>query len=518
MNAPLSPHWADVAALKLIKTKGDKESYVLASGITPSGLVHVGNFRETITVDLVARALKALGKKVTFLYSWDNFDTFRKVPKNLPDPEAFKEHLGKPIARIPDPWGQAESYAKGRMDLFEKELVVMGIKPQFRYQESLYKSGLYGEHIRHILENVDKIKNVLNQYRTEPLAEGWLPTATYCGRCSKDDMKEDRYLGEWSYTYHCQSCDFQETVDLRTTQNMKLVWRVDWPMRWHHEGVDFEPGGKDHSSQGGSFDTAKDIIRAVWGEEPPSYLQYDFVMIKGGAGKMSSSSGELFTLSQVLEVYEPQVIRWIFSNQRPNHDFALAFDEDVIKIYDEFDRAEKLAFTPGANPMAKRTYELSRVDDSQPLSTCPERAGFRVLCNRLQICHNHIDRTFERYYSHSDRTLFTERARRAVFWLTHYAPEEFCYGLQKEKQVISLEPKDKEALSLFRDLMKNLDLETISTKDLNETIWDRVINPSQIDSGVFFSLVYRHLIGRNQGPRLPGFLKEIGKEKILELI
>src|SRR3954463_15736940 len=111
---PLSPHWADIAALRVVNARPAKEQYVVASGITPSGMVHVGNFREVITVDLVARALRSLGKQVRFIYSWDNFDTFRKVPKNLPDPKAFIPYLWQPIARIPDPWGRESSYAQGR--------------------------------------------------------------------------------------------------------------------------------------------------------------------------------------------------------------------------------------------------------------------------------------------------------------------------------------------------------------------------------------------------------------------
>ena len=83
MQAP-SPHWADQAAQRVIKQRGDKPKYTVASGITPSGVVHIGNFREVITVDLIARSLRRLGKEVRFIYSWDDFDTFRKVPANLP--------------------------------------------------------------------------------------------------------------------------------------------------------------------------------------------------------------------------------------------------------------------------------------------------------------------------------------------------------------------------------------------------------------------------------------------------
>ena len=54
-------HWADQMAARIIKERGDLPLYTCASGITPSGTVHIGNFREIITVDLVVRALRARG-------------------------------------------------------------------------------------------------------------------------------------------------------------------------------------------------------------------------------------------------------------------------------------------------------------------------------------------------------------------------------------------------------------------------------------------------------------------------
>ena len=80
-------HWADIYADRIIREKGDKEVYTCASGITPSGTVHIGNFREIISVELVVRALRARGKNVRFIYSWDDYDVFRKVPKNMPEQE-----------------------------------------------------------------------------------------------------------------------------------------------------------------------------------------------------------------------------------------------------------------------------------------------------------------------------------------------------------------------------------------------------------------------------------------------
>ncbi|MCX6130470.1 MAG: lysine--tRNA ligase [Proteobacteria bacterium] len=260
---PLTPHWADQAAARVAAACGDKDFYTVASGITPSGTVHIGNFREVITVDLVARALRSLGKKVRFIYSWDDFDTLRKVPKNLPNQDMLTENLRRSISRVPDPYGQDKSYAAHNIRVFEEELRAVGIAPEFLYQSERYGSGLYAEQIKVALEQRATIREILNGFRTEPLAEDWLPTTIYCSQCQRDQMDYERYPGGYDYSYKCGSCGHEETVDIRKTADLKLNWRSDWPMRWAFESVDFEPGGKDHSSDGGSFDTGKRIVKAL---------------------------------------------------------------------------------------------------------------------------------------------------------------------------------------------------------------------------------------------------------------
>ncbi|MGL6103209.1 MAG: hypothetical protein ACRC00_08600, partial [Exiguobacterium acetylicum] len=39
-------HWAEHTARTIIERQPDKETYVCAAGISPSGPVHIGNFRE----------------------------------------------------------------------------------------------------------------------------------------------------------------------------------------------------------------------------------------------------------------------------------------------------------------------------------------------------------------------------------------------------------------------------------------------------------------------------------------
>jgi lysyl-tRNA synthetase class 1 len=524
---PKTPHWADQTAAKLIRERGDRAEYTVASGITPSGTVHIGNFREVITVDLVARALADLGKKVRFIYSWDDFDTFRKVPKNFPKQEELKKELRKPISRILDPFGEEKSYARHNEVGFETELKSIGISPEYLYQNERYGAGMYAEQIRFVLERKDDVRKILDQYRTEPLPTDWMPTSIFCESCDKDELKFERYDGEWDYSYECASCGHKATTDIRKTKNLKLLWRCDWPMRWNFEKVDFEPGGKDHSSEGGSYDTCSKIVEALWKRPPPVYLQYDFVSIKGRGGKMSSSSGELISLTDAYKVYTPQMIRWIFANQRPNHDFSLAFDEDVIKTFDEFDRVEAEALNTanqgGKWPIIRRCYEFSLLEFGKIPATPPYRPPFRALCNRLQICDGDGARVLEHFYKDEvktadDRVNFLERCEKAWNWLSEFAPAEFCYRINSVKVEGALEPSQKKAIDLLHQLVKTTDLAAIDPTALNQKIYDDVIHPSACDSKAFFQAVYQRLISRDQGPRLPAFLKEIGQKRLLELL
>ena len=269
-------HWADIYADKIIREKGDKELYTCASGITPSGTVHIGNFREIISVELVVRALRAKGKNVRFIYSWDDYDVFRKVPKNMPQPELLETYLRKPITLVPDTTGQAENYArKNELDV-ERILPSVGVRPEYLYQAERYRSSMYAEGIKTALEHKEEIKAVLNEYRTQPLGDDWWPVSVFSSFTDKDTTTILAWDGEYGLTYRDDSTGQEETIDLRTTPYAKLPWRIDWPMRWAREGVDFEPAGKDHHSEGGSFDTSKKIVKFFGGEAPVSF-QFDFI-------------------------------------------------------------------------------------------------------------------------------------------------------------------------------------------------------------------------------------------------
>lgn len=528
MAKPTALHWSDITAERLIKQKGDKDDFVLASGITPSGVVHFGNFREVITVDLVARALRAKGKNVRFIFSWDDYDTFRKVPANLPKQDLLEEYLFQPIVDTPDPHEQAESYAAFHEENFEAQLDKVGVKVEPIYQAKKYRNGDYADQMIFVLKNRDKIKAILDEHRTQPLPEQWQPVSIYCPKYKTDRVQNVQFDGQETLTYEHMDHDYKGEVNVRSSGHVKLPWRVDWPMRWAFEKVDFEPGGKDHSSEGGSFTTAKEIVK-LFEAEAPIYLQYDFVSVKGAGGKMSSSKGNLITVNDVLKVYSPEMVRWIFASYKTNVDFAVSFDLDVIKTYEDFDRQERLAHdvdqgNAKKQAMAKRVFQLSQLDENHTElnpDNIPFRPSVRHLCNLLQINEGDIKATRKAYgnqiKNEKDEQAFEERSKCALYWLENYAPEDFKFRVNAQAPEIEKSPAQSAFLSDFRKALETSWESFETDKALHEKMYE-IIHAHELPPAEVFTMLYQLLISKEKGPKLAGFIRTIGKEKTLKLI
>lgn len=519
-NQSKSVHWADIYADKIVREKGEKEVYTCASGITPSGTVHIGNFREMISVDLVVRALRDKGKQVRFIYSWDDYDVFRKVPKNMKDPELLATFLRKPITSVPDTNGNWDNYAMANEKAVEALLPVVGIVPEYLHQASRYQDGTYARGMKRALERKEEIKEILNAFRSEPLGDDWFPVSVFSGFTGKDTTTVLSWDGDWKITYKDDETGQEETVDLRETKIAKLPWRIDWPMRWAHEGVDFEPAGKDHHSEGGSFDTSKDIVRLFDGTPPVSF-QYDFISIKGRGGKISSSSGEVVSLPDVLEVYTPEVTRYLFAGTRPNTEFSISFDLDVLKIYEDYDSCERIYFgitevNEKRKIKEKRIYELSQVDGIPPCASY--QIPFRHLCNLLQVHEGDaaalITSLGDVLPEQEER--LTQRCICAYRWITTFSPEDFRWNLSREgEELITLNETQYKAIHELTDAVKRLD--DFTEKEFSEEIY-RIAHLYEIHPPEFFAVCYQILIHKEKGPKLAGFIKTIGKEKVLPIL
>ena len=526
---PYYSHWADQAAARTAAANPDAEIFVVAAGITPSGVVHIGNFREVMTVDLVARALRDRGLPTRFIYSWDDFDVFRKVPAGMPAQEMLRENLRRSVADVPDPHGRAESYASHNIAQFEESLTRLGIRPEFIRQSRRYRAGDYAAGIRRALECRDVIRALLDQHRTEPLPEDWLPLAGFCDACGRDDL-DFAWDGDFGVEVECRLCQHRAQLDLRRGGNLKLPWRVDWPMRWVEEGVLFEPGGKDHSSAGGSYDTASQIVTRVYGGQAPQYVAYDFVRVKGRGGKISSSSGGAITVTDCLEIYEPEMLRWIFASVRPSTEFQISFDLDVIKLYEDYDRLRRLAHSPDdggkgdkKRRTARRTLQLSsidhrRIEGGDPLPFVP---SFRGLTMVLQAFDGDLASSLEHYQNRGEirddeeRRLSGERARCAWSWVERYAPDDFRFRIRRQPAATRLEGDPRRVIGrLVKILEESPDIDEDALIPHLKTICDG----TSLTPTTFFPYAYDLLIDRPKGPKLTTLIGTMGVARALPLL
>jgi len=518
-------HWADIIAEKIIRERGKKSKYVCAAGITPSGTIHIGNFREIITVDLVCRALKDKKKKFRFIYSWDDYDRLRKIPKNMPKQDILKKHLGKPIVDTPDTFGCHKSYAEHMEKEVEETLPFTGINPEFIYQNKKYRNCEYSDMIKDVMNKREIILDVLNKYRKEPLPKNWFPLSVFCEKCGTDNTRVLDYDKEYTISYECD-CGFSDKIDFRKKGIVKLPWRVDWPARQNYEKVDFEPAGKEHYAQpGGSRITSNELFEELYKKDHPIDLKYDFITVKGEGGKMSSSLGNVITLKDCLEIYEPEIIRYLFASTKPNKEFFISFTLDVLKVYEDYDKTERIYFDEDLIENKKkylkelRIYELSQVKDIQ--KKLPLQPSFRHLTNLVQIHEGDIKKVIEEYKtfikSDFDRKKVETRARCAWNWINKYAPEDMKFKVHDKISKEIKEKLSKEQKEAIKILINKLEKNKYDEGTLFEEFYN-ICQELKIDNKIFFKGVYLALIGKERGPKLAGFILTIGTKDVISLL
>lgn len=525
-------HWGDLIADVVLERFPDKEVYTCAAGISPSGTVHFGNFRDVVTAYIVADALHRRGKKTRFIYSWDNYDRMRKVPANVP--EAFKEHIGKPLDTIPDPTGESASYAKHWEAPFETAMKELKIDLEYRYEHDLYTSGLYKDAVIEAMQKREVIARILFSEMTEKAKEekgiteeaymaNFYPIAVYSRFTGKDSTKIISYDGDAGVTYKCMETGKEDTIDLRKDFCVKLVWKADWPMRWRHEGVVFEPGGPDHAAEGSSYDSSSQIAKAVFSIEPPVFAAYQFVGIQGMGTKMSGSKGNAISPLDLLQIYEPYMLKWLYMRRTPNQAFQLSFDTEVYRLYDESDREIEKWKKGELPPYEERSIAVSLGDEEAYTNPIP----FKQAVALGQILSWDADRVVamtETLGTPYDERSIRTRLVKAKAWLFTYNKDE-AISLLETNNTLYWNTMDDTAKAQIATLVAGLkekpdmsiaDIETfVYAIPKDESLSQKENAPLQ---RAFFKHVYMLLIGKDTGPRLSTFLSALPRDTVLSLL
>ncbi|MBY0011371.1 lysine--tRNA ligase [Paenibacillus typhae] len=516
-------HWAKKIANDLISNHPDRQTFVCASGISPSGQVHIGNFREIVTTYFVTQALQRAGKDVRFIFSWDDFDRFRKVPAQLDS--SYEQYIGLPYTKVPCPCGGHTSYAEHYEQEFEQALSAFGITPEFIYQSREYQSGRYNQSILHALRSRGEIYDILMMFKTSKATEeeraGFYPIQVYCERCGKDTTCVHAFDGESEDIIYSCKCGCYNTLHVPQASNIKLHWKIDWPMRWGMEEVVFEPGGRDHSSETGSYNVAKVIAEKIFGNQPPYYVPYEFISIKGSQAKMSSSSGRGYTPDDLLKVYGPEPILFMFAKYQPDAAFSIGLDEDVLRNYTEFERFRK-AYAAGQleSEDIRAALELALRNPADS-----ELPGFSQIAALLPLI-NWDSGLLQRLLNQDgvqavEEALFRQTAERAEHWIRHYAPHKLVTVNSSPDRVLyqSLEAAEQERVIAFCGLLRSgFSSESEFMQQVYAICHDADKKTMRSNQKRLFTILYQLILQQPEGPRVPVLVQALGKERVLALL
>jgi lysyl-tRNA synthetase, class I len=537
--------WDDVIAERIAAATDPDRPIIVASGISPSGPIHMGNLREVFTTHLVAEALRRRGREVVHLHSWDDYDRFRKVPAGV-DP-SFERFVGMPLAAIPDPEGGSVSYAEHFMDELRASLDVLGIQMTEVRQSERYPAGAYNASIRRAMDERGFIFDTLAGQQTagrqeRPLAQRrreYYPFKPYCPVCGTDNTRVTGYSDE-TVRYECR-CGHSGEMSLADGAALsgKLVWKVDWPMRWAYEGVAFEPAGEDHHAPTGSFTVGRILVSELYGGQAPDSVVYSFVSLAGFGGKMSGSVGGAAIPATALDVIEPAIVRWLYVRRLPSQSFAIDLSPRAIqRLYDEWDRLGSRVAAGEAAGDEVAVLRQSVESSAGPVQRTARPVSFRLLASVADITQGNRDQIARIVSAHLDgaasdpQALLTELEPRlscAIRFATEVVPEAERTRVRSAFARDAYEQLD-EAMRRGVELLAQGLADDWSIEGLTALVYavPKTLQGLPADAEpnaevkaaqrAFFKSVYRMLVDAETGPRLPTLLLSIGPERARQLL
>jgi len=522
--------WAEAVADE-IEQREPGDPIVIKGGVSPSGVAHLGNVNEIMRGYFVAEVLRARGHEVRQVFTSDDRDPLRKLPRKLANEEgeivglgevdagALGRNLGKPYTDIPDPFGEADSYAAHFAALLEADAERLGVDIEMYSNTALYADGTFDPVVKRVLERGDTAREVLSEYQAKA-DDDYVPFNPICAECGKlTETVTDIDLDAETVDYVCTDMEVgDETIEgcghegTATFREGKLPWRFEWPGQWQVLDVDFEPFGKDHAE--GSWPSGVDIAENVLDIEPPVPMVYEWFTLNGEA--LSSSAGNIVTVPELLELLEPEIIRYFFAlNPKKARDLDLSRLDQLVDDFDRFERAsyegvddESLtAFAEAAYP-----HVVDDVADERPIRLPYTFAAVLgmvddpALREKLARDEGHIPDDAD------DATVEAALARveRARNWAERM-DNAYNYRLQADLPDTEFDDATTDALNALADVVAaGHDGETIQSK-IYDTARDHDIEP-----GDLFEAGYRLFFDETQGPRLGEFLGDLEQEFVVD--
>ena len=493
---------------------GEGAEVIFETGFGASGLPHIGTFAEVARTTWVRRAFEEkTGRKTKLICFSDDMDALRKVPENLPQQEMLAAHLNRPLTQIPDPFGEEESFAHYNNKKLRSFLDRFDFEYEFVSATEAYTSGRFDDALQKILTHDEAIKEIILPTLREERRATYSPFLPICPRTSKVLMVATRANpSSGTLTYTDPETNKDVEVSVRGGQ-CKLQWKVDWAMRWMVLGVDYEMAGKDLAD---SFKLSKAICKKLSTPPPYDFIYELFLDEKGE--KISKSRGNGLTIEEWLR-YAPVESLSRFLMRPPKSARRLHFDvipanaddyvNDLNKFIHKNDEENSIHTIHSKNERA----EL-KAEKAAPIS-------FTLLLNLVSASQAERPDMLWGFLQHLNPELeindqsFTGRSIQCAI-------NYFNDFIKPHKNYHTPEGKERDGLvDLLAGLKalpnKQADKQSATPADIQQVAYD-IGKAHHFELREWFALLYRVLLGQNEGARFGSFVALYGLERTISLI
>jgi lysyl-tRNA synthetase class 1 len=481
-----------------------KEIALFETGYGPSGLPHIGTFGEVARTTWVRRAFTELtGLPSRLLAFSDDMDALRKVPENIPNRDMLTPYLGKPLTRVPDPFGTHESFGAHNNARLRAFLDSFGFEYEFASSTEYYQEGRFDTALLRVLECYAAIMAAtLPTLRPERQAtySPILPIHPDSGIVMQVPMERvDPVAGTVTWT-DLDGKAFETSVK---GGGCKLQWKADWAMRWYALSVDYEMSGKDLID---SVKLSSRICR-ILGGQPPEVMTYELFLDQDGQ-KISKSRGNGLTVDEWLTYAPPESLSQFMYN-KPQSAKRLYFDV-IPRAVDEYvGNLDKLRTDREPTNPAWHIHG----------GRLPNHAGspisFAMLLNLASVVNADSPdilwgfiRRYEPGASPETQPLLDRLVAHAIAYYRDFVRPEKHYR----------QPTDMERTAL-EDLAATLaTLPGNSTETIQNAVFEVGKRHPFSDLRSWFGCLYQVLLGQQEGPRFGGFVALFGIPETIALI
>jgi lysyl-tRNA synthetase, class I len=520
--AEQSNAWPFEEARKIVArlNKQPKDEVIFETGYGPSGLPHIGTFGEVARTSMVRHAFRVLTEdkiKTRLIAFSDDMDGLRKVPDNIPNKEMVAQHLGKPLTRVPDPFGTYPSFAEHNNARLRSFLDQFGFDYEFMSATACYSSGRFDAALLKVLQNFDAVMTVMLPSLREERAQTYspfLPISPATGIVLQVPVvAHDAAAGTITYE------DNGERVTTSVTGGRcKLQWKPDWAMRWVALGIDYEMAGKDLID---SVKLSGKICRTLGGT-PPEGFNYELFLDENGQ-KISKSKGNGLTIEEWLRYASPESLS-LFMYREPKAAKRLYFDV-IPRHVDEYQQLLDGYGRQGARE--RLTNPVWHIHTGSP-PKADNPVTFAMLLSLVTASNAENADTLWGFIGRY-RPGVTKETHPHLARLVEYAIHYFHDFVLPAKKFREPTAAERAALIDLRDALSQLPAEA-SAEDIQNVVYEVGRREPFLDEkkkakdgkpGVslgWFDMLYQVLLGQEKGPRFGSFVAAYGMQNTIDMI